>query len=181
MVAVGVSRNAIPSWRHLCLDVTCFLSWFLGQPAWAGKARLSGRTPRPSNPAPHGGGRALTGYGPAPPRHRTLQAATRLWPTKQRKGNPMTALSSVIGTFFRDGDRLTGIITTPFVQTQMVFFPDMKCPGELIARIGTRPVGRAVPTSGGGYAVTLVPAIAPGTLRAALSLRDGVYVLSSED
>ncbi|MEQ8829837.1 MAG: hypothetical protein RLW87_08520 [Alphaproteobacteria bacterium] len=92
----------------------------------------------------------------------------------------MTGLSSVIGTFFRDGDRLTGIITTPSVQTQMVFFPDMKCPGELLVRIGTRPVGRAVPTNGGGYAVTLDPAIAPGTVRSVLTLRDGVYVLTSE-
>ena len=91
----------------------------------------------------------------------------------------MTTLSSVIGTFFKDGDRLTGIITTPSVQTQMVFFPDMKCPGELLARIGTRPVGRATPISGGRYAVTLDPAIAPGTVRAVLMLRDGVYVLTS--
>jgi uncharacterized protein (DUF736 family) len=84
---------------------------------------------------------------------------------------------ATIGTFFKDGDSYTGIITTALVQARMVLVPD-RGSGGYVALIGSRTVGFADVQADGTLAVQLDTSVLPGLGRAALSNRHGVFVMS---
>jgi hypothetical protein len=83
---------------------------------------------------------------------------------------------ATIGTFFKDGDGYTGIITTALVQARMVFVPD-RASGGYAALIGSRTVGFADVQAEGTFCVQLDTSVLPGLGRAMLVARGGVYAL----
>lgn len=83
---------------------------------------------------------------------------------------------ATIGTFFKDGDGYTGIITTALVQARMVFVPD-RASGGYVALIGSRTVGFADVQVDGTLYVQLDASVLPGLGRAVLRVRGGVYML----
>lgn len=84
---------------------------------------------------------------------------------------------ATIGTFFKDGDGYTGIITTALVQARMVLVPD-RASGGYVALIGSRTVGFADVQADGTLAVQLDASVLPGLGRATLIGRGGVYSLT---
>ena len=87
----------------------------------------------------------------------------------------------ILGTFFRAGERLTGIIHTSTFQGRMVFRPDGH-EGRLIASINGWTVGFAELVSAEGedltFTVSLHPGILPHTKRLQLASKDGVWFLT---
>lgn len=83
---------------------------------------------------------------------------------------------ATIGTFFKDGDGYTGIITTCLVQARMVLVPD-RVSGGYAALIGGSIVGFA-DVQGDSLAVQLDASVLPGLGRATLVRRSGVYTLT---
>jgi len=87
-----------------------------------------------------------------------------------------------LGTFFRAGERLIGIIHTPTFQGRMVFGPDGRKEGRLIASINGWTVGFAELVSAEGedltFTVSLHPGILPHTKRLQLASKDGVWFLT---
>jgi len=87
---------------------------------------------------------------------------------------------SILGTFLKDGDCLTGIIRTSTTQARLTFAPDSG--GNLIASIDGQPVGHAEACpSGDGiacYAVYLHPDILPDAPFAALVAKGCIYILT---
>ena len=88
----------------------------------------------------------------------------------------------ILGTFFRAGERLAGIIHTPAFQGRMVFRPDGHEEGRLIASINGWTVGSAELVSAEGenltFTVSLHPGILPHTKRLELASKDGVWFLT---
>jgi len=85
---------------------------------------------------------------------------------------------ATIGTFFKDGDGYTGIITTCLVQARMMLVPD-RAGGGFAVIIGGSIVGHAdVLADGVSLAVQLDANVLPGLGRAVLRERLGAFVLS---
>jgi len=88
-----------------------------------------------------------------------------------------------LGTFFRAGERLIGIIHTPTFQGRMVFGPDGRKEGRLIASINGWTVGFAELVSAEGENLTFTVSLHPGTLAYArpldLTYQKGVFILIS--
>jgi hypothetical protein len=89
----------------------------------------------------------------------------------------------ILGTFFRAGERLTGIIHTPTFRGRMVFRPDGHEEGRLIASINGWTVGFAELVSAEGenltFTVSLHPGIVPQRKRLELASEDGGWFLTS--
>jgi len=84
---------------------------------------------------------------------------------------------ATIGTFFKDGDTYTGIITTCLVQARMTLVPD-RASGGYAAIIGSSIVGHAdMQADGVTLTVQLDGCVLPGLGRATLVERSGVYTL----
>ena len=83
---------------------------------------------------------------------------------------------ATIGTFLKDGDGYTGIITTVLVQARMVLVPD-RVSGGYAALIGGSIVGFA-DVQGDSLAVQLDASVLPGLGRATLVAGSGVYTLT---
>jgi len=88
----------------------------------------------------------------------------------------------ILGTFFRAGERLTGIIHPSTFQGRMVFRPDGH-EGRLIASINDWTVGFAELVSAEGENLTFTVSLHPGTLAYArpldLTYQKGVFILIS--
>lgn len=90
--------------------------------------------------------------------------------------------NQILGTFFRAGERLIGIIHTPAFQGRMVFGPDGRDEGRLIASINGWTVGFAELVSAEGenlsFTVSLHPGILSQAKRLDLASKDGVWFLT---
>ena len=89
--------------------------------------------------------------------------------------------NQISGTFFRDGENLTGIICSPAISGRLQFAPEGTPDGRLIGRMNGQVVGHAYPApespSHAAYTVHLDPAIFPGAGNLALVPRAAVYLL----
>ena len=89
-----------------------------------------------------------------------------------------------LGTFFRAGERLTGIIHTSAFQGRMVFRPDGHEEGRLIASINGWRVGHADRRIAAGsspeYDVVLDQHILAEAFRAELVLTEHCYILRTQ-